>query len=449
LLQNKTIIREGNDVHISSLIKKFLNVNDIVIEDVCFEVNDEDESLVIKARPTKAAQGRCGICDRKSKGYDGGNATRRWRSLDLGAAKTFIEAPARRVRCKEHGVVAAKVPWARHGARMTYAFEDTVAWMMLHMSRSTVSSLMRVAWNTAGHIAKRVHDDLKGANPGMFDNLRRIGIDETSYKKGHKYMTVIVNHDTGALIWAAKGHGKKVLDAFFVSLNPEQKASIRYVTADGARWIADSVREHCPNAERCIDPFHVVGWATEALDGVRRDAWRDAMKESYGVKTAKKKPGRAKKGQGKPGKRKGETVKGLRYALLKNPDALTAGQAAAVEMIAKSDGRLYRAYLLKEKLRLLLKLPLELAAEALDGWIKWARRCRIPQFVELQKKIARHKDAITATVRHGLSNARVEAVNNKIKLTVRIGYGFRNIDNLIALVMLRCSGIKLTLPGRA
>ena len=85
----------------------------------------------------------------------------------------------------------------------------------------------------------------------------------------------------------------------------------------------------------------------------------------------------------------------------------------------------------------------------LKEWIAWARRCRIPQFVELQKKITRHTDAILSTIKHGLSNARIEAINNKIKLTVRMGYGFRNIDNLIATVMLRCSGINLALPGRA
>jgi transposase len=87
--------------------------------------------------------------------------------------------------------------------------------------------------------------------------------------------------------------------------------------------------------------------------------------------------------------------------------------------------------------------------EELKEWIAWARRCRIPQFVELQKKTARHKDAILSTIKYGLSNARIEAINNEIKLTIRMGYGFRNIDNLIATVMFRCSGINLALPGRA
>jgi transposase len=359
----------------------------------------------------------------------------------------YIEAPSPRVCCTEHGVVAAKVPWARHDSWFTHSFEQTVAWLTLHSSRTVVSELMRISWNTVGSIVKRIHDDIKREAPDAFDGLESIGIDETSYKKGHKYMTVIVNHVTGKLIWAAKGHGKTVLRGFFESLTREQRESIKHVTADGASWIADCVKEYCPNAERCIDPFHVVGWATEALDAVRKEAWRDARQEAS--QGPKRKTGRPKKGEGPSLKDKAAEVKNSRYALLKNPESLTANQEATVEMIAISNPRLYRAYLLKEKLRLLFKLSIDEAKKEIKGWIGWAMRSRIPGFVELQRKIKRHLGAILSSIEHGLSNARVEAINNKIKLTVRMGYGFRNIDNLIALVMLRCSDVRLTLPGRA
>ena len=434
-------------MHTTSLIKTLLGVKEIVIDDMKIECDRKGESLVVRARSDRRSVCRCGVCGKKSKPYDKGRGGyRRWRTLDFGTLRVFIEAPSPRVRCKEHGVVAAKVPWARHDSWFTHSFEQTTAWLTLHSSRTVVSELMRISWNTVGSIVKRVHDDIKNETPDAFDGLESIGIDETSYKKGHKYMTVIVNHVTGKLIWAEKGHGKSVLRGFFESLTPEQRASIRYVTADGASWIADCVKEHCPNAERCIDPFHVVQWATDALDEVRRDAWRDARKEAS--REAKRKTGRPKKGEGPSLKDKATEIKGSRYALLKNPESLTGNQEATVEMIAISNPKLYRAYLLKEKLRLLLKLPAETAAEELRSWIAWARRCRIPRFVELQRKIGRHAEAIMATVTNGLSNARVEAINNKIKLTIRMGYGFRNIDNLIALVMLRCSNVRLPLPGR-
>jgi transposase len=435
-------------VQVRTLIKKLLKVKDVVVLRVCFEEKDGRELLVVKVRQPQRKVCRCGICGKKAKGYDRGRGTRRWRTLDFGPWEVYIEAEAPRVCCKEHGVVTEKVAWARHEARFTYDFENTTAWLTLHSSISVVAELTRIAWNTVGPIAKRVYDDIKAASGNLFDRLTSIGIDETSYKKGHKYMTVIVNHETGKLIWAAKGYGKAVLEQFFALLTEEQRASIRHITADGARWIAESAAEWCPNAERSIDPFHVAQWATATLDEVRRAVWREAKAEAKSRK-AKRGRGRPKKGEEPEKNNPADAIKGSRYPLSKNPENLSEGQEATIELIAKSNPKLYRAYLLKEKLRLVFKHSLDEARKELSGWIQWARRCRIPRFVELQKKIKRHTDAILSTVEHGLSNAKIEAVNNKIKLTIRMGYGFRNIDNLIAMVMLRCSGINLSLPGRA
>lgn len=119
-----------------------------------------------------------------------------------------------------------------------------------------------------------------------------------------------------------------------------------------------------------------------------------------------------------------------------------------MEMLIKSDKRLYRAYLLKEGLRSIFKFTHDEAAIELDRWLSWAQRCRIEGFVELGRKIKRHRNAILAAIQYGLTNARIEAFNNKIKVTIRMGYGFRNIDNLIALVMLKCGGYDIALPGR-
>jgi len=430
----------------TSVMKKLLNVKGIVVEDIGFEPFGNDETLIVKVRPMARQKSRCGLCGKKSPGYDSGTKARRWRSLDFGTFRVYIEYDLPRVRCRKHGVIAARVPWARHDSWFTRDFEDTVAWLMLHATRSCVSDLMRIAWETTGAIAKRVYDDAKMAAQDPFESLERIGIDETSYKKGQKYMTVVVDHDTGALIWAAKGHGKKVLDSFFQAMTEEQRSSIKFATGDGAGWITDCVEQWCPNAERCIDPFHVVQWATEALDEIRRGAWRDAKNQEPA--RAKRSKGRPKKGEEKT-QSKASAVKGARYALLKNPENRTPMQDAQLELVVKSNPMLYRAYLLKEMLRLVFKLPLDQAKEELGRWIKWAQRCRIPEFVELQRKIRRHMDAILAAIGNGLSNARIEAVNNKIKVTVRMGYGFRNIDNMIALLMLRCSKLDIALPGRA
>ena len=117
-------------------------------------------------------------------------------------------------------------------------------------------------------------------------------------------------------------------------------------------------------------------------------------------------------------------------------------------MLIKSDKRLHRAYLLKEGIRTVFKFTHEEAIIELNKWLTWAARCRIPEFVELSKKVKRHKEAILSSIKNELSNARIEAVNNNIKVTIRMGYGYSNIDNLIALVQLKCGGFDISLPGR-
>ncbi len=193
--------------------------------------------------------------------------------------------------------------------------------------------------------------------------------------------------------------------------------------------------DRCPQAVRCADPFHVVAWATDALDEVRRDAWNSA-RGAVTQRRAARASGHAK------------TLKGARYALWKNPENLTEGQQAKLAWVAKADPRLYRAYLLKEGLRTVFRLDLKDAEEALDRWVSWARRCRIPAFVKLQRKILRHRRSILASIEHGLSNGRIESVNTKVRLITRIAFGFRSPQALIALAMLSLGGHKPALPGR-
>ena len=185
-----------------SLWRALLGVEKTVIEGI--EFDEDAELLVARVRPVRRAGGRCGLCQRRSAGYDGGEGRRRWRTLDLGTIRAVLQADAPRVRCAEHGVVVAQVPWARHDADHTYAFDETVAWLATQSSKSTVTELMRIAWRTVGSIITRVWADVD-ASCDRLDGLCRIGIDEISYKKGHKYLMVIVDHDTRRLVWAAPG----------------------------------------------------------------------------------------------------------------------------------------------------------------------------------------------------------------------------------------------------
>ena len=409
-----------------------LGIEHAVIEGLEF---DEDEQLLVAhVRPSRSRRGRCGRCERRCRGYDQGHGRRRWRTLDLGVVRAVLEADAPRVSCPEHGVVVAAVPWARHDAGHTRTFDDTVAWLAVQCSKTAVTDLMRIAWRTVGAVITRVSADID-AKVDRLDGLRRIGVDEISYKKGHRYLTVVVDHDRRRLVWAAPGRDKATLGRFFDALGEDRSARITHVSADAADWIAAVVAERCPTAVRCADAFHVVAWATDALDQVRRDAWNTA-RGAVTQRTAGRATGTAR------------ALKHARYALWKNPENLTERQVEKLAWIAKTDPRLHRAYLLKEGLRHVFAVKGEAGKEALDRWISWARRCRIPAFVELARKIVKHRAAIDAALEHELSNALVESTNTKIRLLTRVAFGFRSPEALIALAMLALGGHRPALPGR-
>jgi transposase len=185
-------------------------------------------------------------------------AARRWRHLNFGTARVELQAAAPRVNCREHGPTVAQAPWARHASRFTTAFEDTCAWLAAGTPASTVSELLRISWRAVTSIAARiVAESHTGTDP--LDGLRRIGIDEVAYRKGQRYLTVVVDHDTGRLAWARAGRNKATVTAFCDALGPERAARLTHVSADAAEWIDSVVAQRAPQAVRFLDPFHLIG----------------------------------------------------------------------------------------------------------------------------------------------------------------------------------------------
>ena len=216
-----------------------LGCENTVIEGVDWREEDAGDGagpqlrVIVRVRPRKRLAGRCGICGVRRPGYDQGEGRRRWRALDLGPVRAELQAAAPRVSCPGHGVVTAAVPWARHGAAHTRFFDSQVAWLACVTSKTTITELMRISWRTAGTIIARVSaEKLAGLDP--LAGLRRIGIDEISYKRGHKYIVVVVDHDSGRLVWAAPGRQAKTVAAFFDHLGAERASALTHVSADGA-----------------------------------------------------------------------------------------------------------------------------------------------------------------------------------------------------------------------
>jgi transposase len=408
--------------------RSVLGVEHTVIESVELEPDGGGEMVVARVRPTRSRRSRCGQCRRRAAGYDRGEGRRRWRGLDLGTTRVYLEADAPRVACAQHGVTVAAVPWARHGSRFTSGFEDTAAWLACHVALSTLAVLQRITWRTVSAIVARVVAELSGRTDRLA-GLRRIGIDEISYRKGQRYLLCVVDHDTGRLVWAAKGRNATTLRGFFDLLGEDRSAQLSHVSADGAEWIHDVVGERAPQAVLCLDAFHVVAWATAALDAVRRGMWNQLRATGHNDQA--------------------KTFKGTRWALLKNPKNQSGDQRTTVASIATTNKPLYRAYLLKEQLRMVFETKGAQGRALLAGWLAWAQRSRLPEFVKLAKTIKRCQTLIHNTLDHGLSNALSEATNTHLRLLTRRAYGYHSAEALIAMASLTRGGLCPPLPGRS
>ena len=251
-----------------SIFKRLLNVKDMMVEDVSLDGSPLRDAPVLVAR-VRCGKGalRCSRCGRKAPRYDNGGGGRSWRHQDFGCFRVGLSGPVPRVECRPHGVVVSRVPWAGPGGRFTRDFGSGCAWLMTVAGQKTVSGFLHIAWRTAGDIARRVAGRLESSMPCMFDGLHAIGVDETSRRKGHAYITVIVDHGRGRVIWAHDGHGRQVPGLFLRQLTPERRASIRIVTGDGAGRIDSSVARHrrlCPKS--CANVvWPVVGCGLSAL----------------------------------------------------------------------------------------------------------------------------------------------------------------------------------------
>lgn len=422
-------------MRISKLVNTVLGLKDTVVEEAVFDTvvrgrrrKHEVMVLVVRVRPVARRALRCPVCLRRCPFRDAGRGRRRWRASDFGVFETHLEAAAPRVSCAEHGVLVAHVPWARHRARSTRAFEDTSVWLVTRMNVTAVAEYQRTSWRSVDAMVTRVVAELAGRRDALA-GLRRVGVDEMAHRKGHRYITVVVDHDTGRLVWARKGRDSAVVDAFLDELGPERTGQLTHVSADGAEWIHGPFRERAPQAVICLDPFHVVAWATDAVDEVRR---RLAVQ----LRRA-----------GRPDQ--AAALKGSRWALIRNPQSQTPDQRGKVAEIARTNTPLYRAYLIKEQVREVFRVKGGHGRALLAGVIAWCARSRVPELVALGRTLTRFRELIRATLDHGLSNARSEATNTHLRGLTKRAYGYHSPEALIAHAMLARGGLRPDLPGRA
>ena len=413
-------------MRVATLFKRVLGLGRGRIVSVELVEDDGVEQVLVEVALRSGRAMRCSSCgERASAAYDTRQVT--WRHLDVGLVRCLIRCEVRRVSCAGCGIRNEAVPWARAGSRFTRAFEDTCVWLVRAAPKSTVAALMRVDWATIGRMIERVVAQYIAQREGDgLDGLTRIGIDEVSYRKGHRYLTCVTDHSTGKLVWAAPGRSQLTLEPFYDELGSERRERLEAVSLDlHSGWIT-ATRAHAPRAAICADPFHVVKLATDALDRVRRDAWQSLRDTD---------PGRA------------AWIKGTRFAVRRKAANLRPGDRTILDALERDNHAIYRGWLLVEQLRGVYEAASAAdAQDLLDAWILAALESGLGPFVTCALTIDAHRDLVVNTITMRLSNARLEGMNSTVRLISHRARGYRRLKSLLAMIMLVCGRIPVELP---
>lgn len=382
-----------------------------------------DGSVVLEA----AIRGkpRCATCGIKRPIHQSLPEPRRWRHLDLGCRRLYIKATVRRVDCKKCGTCAVEqIPWAPPGSRFTYHFEDAVTWLAKSLDKTATCEFMGIDWGTVGRIIERVVGRRK--DPVDLTDLRAISVDEISYRKGHRYLTLVVDMEKGRVIWGKEGKSSKTLGAFFDEIGEDACAKIKHCAIDMGAAFIKAVEERIPNATLVFDRFHVQRLVSDAVDEVRREQWRATEKGSDERKA----------------------FKHSRYALLKNPWNLTPKQEDVLATLQASNKEIYRAYLMKESFADIFRhlFTVRTARKKFTEWLSWASRSRLEPMVKAARTVRKHFKGILAYFETGYTTSMSEGFNNKARLVTRRAYGFHSAAAFLAMIDLTCPGIPIPLP---
>jgi transposase len=412
-LRHFTGAKEGS-VRVTTVLRRIVAVISVF---VCgFEFTSD--GLIVDVRPTWRRP-RCSQCQRRGAVYDRRPA-QLWRHLGLGRLRIWLGYAPRRCRCKHCSLVRTEhVPWAAPNSGFTDAFEELCAYLVQITDKTSVTRIMGIDWRTVGVIVGRVVD--RKLDPDRVKNLRLIGVDEFSYRKRHRYVTIVVDHDRRRVIWTCEDKGKAALERFFVEIGPEACQKLETVTMDMAAGYRRAVEGYAPQAVIVFDRFHVQRLASQALDEVRREIVRELKHTDLA-----------------------RDIKRSRWPLLKNAENATAKNQLKLSEVEKAGRPLFRAYLLKEALRQALsRKQVWRASQELRRWIGWAARSRLEPFKKLSRTIRKHLDGIVAYIELQLTNGLIEGINARSRVSARRAYGYHSAHALMAMIMLCNGGIEL------
>jgi transposase len=318
----------------------------------------------------------------------------------------FLDFEVQRLECRRCGKIRQeKLGFADPRFSYSHAFERYALDLSKHMTIQDVARHLGISWDVIKEIQKR--DLTRRFSRPCLKNVKRIAIDEISVLKGHQYMTVVLDMDTGAVIFVGDGKGGDALDPFWKKLR-RFRAKVKAVAMDMSPAYISAVLEHLSEATIVFDHFHVIKLFNDKLSDLRRDLYRETKENLHK-----------------------NVLKGTRWLLLKNPENLDTQkkEKERLEEALKINEPLSCAYYLKEDLRQIWLQPnKETAERVFTDWVKRAQSTSIKMLKKFANTLAGYKSGILAYYDYRISSGPLEGTNNKIKTMKRMAYGFRDME---------------------
>lgn len=360
----------------------------------------------------------CPECRRECMVYDH-LRERVWRDLDSIGFKTFIHARPPRIQCPEHGIREAVMPLSERRSRFTLRFESRSIRVLQNMDIYNFTQIMDISWSQAWNI---IDHAVKRGMSRKTSHPRIIGIDDKSYRKGHKYITIVMDMEKDSVDFISLDRRKSSLDAYYESLNESDLSKISAVSMDMWDPYISSTLENVPDAHGKIvfDRFHVMRHVNEAVDSVRKEENRDLVKKGI------------------------MDLKGSRYIWLYSQENLPDKYRERYNALKNSDLRTGKAYSMKENIRNLWNCGSgEDAREYWKKWYSWIVHSSIDAMKIVAKMMRVHIDKILNYFTHRITNAKAEGINSKIALIEKMAYGFRNRGHLKTAIYFKCGNLDL------
>lgn len=323
----------------------------------------------------------------------------------------FLYRP-KEVICPTHGCIQEQIPWADPFGRITYRLEFLLLVYSQLMTQKAAAELLHLPRSTFSDLLHRVISRVRTGH--RIRALKCIGIDEISYQKGHKYVTVVYDLERACVVWVGKGKGRDTIDRFFDEhLSDYQKKQVKWGCCDMSETYISAIEEHCPNAKLVLDRFHIVKALNNAMDEVRKEQWRN-------VTGAERK-----------------ALKGLRWLLFKHPSNRTSDDKRILKALRNGNRRIHRACVLKDEFDQFWNYQAPWAAmRFLERWCTTALKSRLEPIRKFVRTIKAHCDNIITFIESRLTNAVSEGINRVIRMVNNRASGFRSVHAFTDLIYL-------------